>query len=113
MPPTLERFPINPAASAAHSQLVVLFPHADPGFVEACIAHWLSQSPPPDPYTTSSPQAWTAQALVERVSDKLLATRPEGEWPRAPPTVRPVKRTAPEPGGIAEIPQVRKAFLGG
>ncbi|TNY21925.1 hypothetical protein DMC30DRAFT_415572 [Rhodotorula diobovata] len=85
MPPTLERFPINPAASAAHSQLVVLFPHADPGFVEACIAHWLSQSPPPDPYTTSSPQAWTAQALVER-------------------------RTAPEPGGIAEIPQVRKAF---
>ncbi|BGP47735.1 hypothetical protein JCM10450v2_003600 [Rhodotorula kratochvilovae] len=110
MPPTLERFAGNPAASAAHAQLVVLFPTADAGFLEACIAHWLSQTPPA-PSTSgdgSRSRGWTAQALVERVSDKLLDIRPEGEYPQRAPTIACTREDSS--GGIAEMAQVRRVF---
>ncbi|GAA5857291.1 hypothetical protein JCM9279_007598, partial [Rhodotorula babjevae] len=109
----LERFPINPTASAAHSQLCVLFPHCDPGFVEQCIAHWLSRSPPASASTGSSTTyrratTWTTQSLVERVTNKLLEVRPEGEWPRVPPSVR--CRAGGDAPSIASSSQVRRAF---
>ncbi|GAA5894996.1 hypothetical protein JCM8208_000081 [Rhodotorula glutinis] len=113
MPVTLERFPINPTASAAHAQLVALFPGCDSGFVEQCISHWLALPPPASASTGSSTTyrratTWTTQALVERVSNKLLEIRPEGEWPRAPPAVR-CWSSGGEPS-IASNSQVRRAF---
>ncbi|GAA5924688.1 hypothetical protein JCM3775_005445 [Rhodotorula graminis] len=113
MPVTLERFPINPTASAAHAQLVVLFPDSDPGFIEQCISHWLALPPPASASTGSSTTyrratSWTTQALVERVTNKLLEIRPEGEWPRAAPPVR--GRASGDVQSIASSSQVRRAF---
>ncbi|GAA6051782.1 hypothetical protein JCM3770_004969 [Rhodotorula araucariae] len=109
MPSTLERFPANPAASAAHAHLVAVFPTADRDFLEACITHWLAQpAPVHSPHgDRTAIRRWTSQALVEHVTSKLLVIRPEGEFPQRAPTVGCARETA---SVISDMAQVRRAF---
>ncbi|GAA6001065.1 uncharacterized protein JCM10292_006357 [Rhodotorula paludigena] len=106
-------FPANPAASAAHAHLLVLFPSADPGFIASCITHWLSRGPPAQAAGQPAPQRWTAEALVEHVSDKLVDVVPAGEYPQRAPRLP----AQPAPGSdgaqgsaIAAMEPIRRAF---
>ncbi|GAA5943402.1 hypothetical protein JCM10213_007981, partial [Rhodosporidiobolus nylandii] len=59
-------FPAHPGASAALTTLALLFPQHSPAFLASVVQHWLSQP------SSSRSNGWTAEALVQRVSDKLL-----------------------------------------
>ncbi|GAA5906415.1 hypothetical protein JCM5296_000451 [Sporobolomyces johnsonii] len=92
-----------PAALAAHSHLQLLFPTADPGFLASSIQHYLAL-PTPSSRTRS---AWTAEELVERVSDKMLEVN-RGEWPDVAWIDAEQARGGEE--GIAQMSEVRKAW---
>lgn len=106
-------FPANPAASAAHAHLLVLFPSADPGFIASCISHWLSRASPARAADQPAPQRWTAEALVEHVSNKLVDVVPGGEYPQRAPRL-PARLETGSDGvqgsAIAEMEPVRRAF---